>query len=391
MQQHFYYETFPLHPPPERLESLTSYLTRLAEANKLESISSLAEICFPDQAYSTLRHLRDYPLLTMELLQTVTTCTKGSLLKTTFYHLGKKFGHSIQPYLFPAFLSTSLAKYLRYCPRCITDQGFYSLAWRFTVLPGCHIHACRLLEECPHCRRSLPIFSPSLKIGICHHCRGELRAGKSEPLAEEKLRITHDVVQDLEYLLSPQPWETASTDMPQQIGQYFSSIRGMKHLTVKVVSDQLARWSIRTLEQGGDASGGTSFQGYLSYAQLLGFNFRDMFSSIVEKGLPTLEPSERNLQEQIRLAAETLQSQKKPVTQTAISQLLQLPANRVFGLPSIRAYWKQWKAQAIGGPKTRSNRQTKEQEEQVYQAIQTLIKIGEPVTFSHITDLRIRC
>ena len=40
--QQYYFDTLPIHPPPERLESLTSYLIRLAEANDHSDRDSFA-------------------------------------------------------------------------------------------------------------------------------------------------------------------------------------------------------------------------------------------------------------------------------------------------------------------------------------------------------------
>jgi hypothetical protein len=124
MDQQYYFDSLPLRIKPKRLESFTSYLTRLAKLNGIHSIPALQTVCFPDQSLNVVRNLRDYPLSEMRRLETVATCSEADLLATTFYHLGKKFGHSMLPRSLPAFLSSSLAENLRYCPVCIADQGY---------------------------------------------------------------------------------------------------------------------------------------------------------------------------------------------------------------------------------------------------------------------------
>ena len=42
-----FFDVLPVHPQPLPLESLTSYLMRLAEANHITSMTGLSAICFP--------------------------------------------------------------------------------------------------------------------------------------------------------------------------------------------------------------------------------------------------------------------------------------------------------------------------------------------------------
>lgn len=202
-----YYETFSLHPPPERLESLTSYIRRLAEVNHIRSLSALVITCFPDQTINKVSSMRDFPLASMKHLQTAAACSEEVLLATTFYHIGKKFGYTEFPALFPAFLSKRLAKCLRYCPHCLAELRYYHLTWRFSKLLGCPRHACHLLQSCAHCGQALRIMGPPLKIGICSHCRSDLKTGASTLLTEAELYNASKVAQDFEFLLSPQPRE----------------------------------------------------------------------------------------------------------------------------------------------------------------------------------------
>src|SRR5262245_20423143 len=115
----YYFDTLPIHPPPERLESLTGYLTRLAEANGILSIDGLSATCFPERDRRIARSIADYPPLSFTTLAHVTACSESLLRSTTFYHLGSKFGRSTHPQALSRFLSGSVAQYLRFCPACL--------------------------------------------------------------------------------------------------------------------------------------------------------------------------------------------------------------------------------------------------------------------------------
>jgi hypothetical protein len=57
----YYFDVLPLHPPPEYLEALTSYLMRLAELNGISSMDGLSALCFPHQDRRITRDIADYP------------------------------------------------------------------------------------------------------------------------------------------------------------------------------------------------------------------------------------------------------------------------------------------------------------------------------------------
>jgi hypothetical protein len=69
--------------------------------------------------------LADYPLTSFEEMPEATGCSKSQLLKTTFYHLGRKFGRSIAALRSDHFLLGSLVPCLRYCPACLSESSYY--------------------------------------------------------------------------------------------------------------------------------------------------------------------------------------------------------------------------------------------------------------------------
>ena len=234
--QQYYFDTLPLHPQPECLESLTSYLMRLGEANRLHDVYELARLCFPNQTFTYVLRLGDYPLSTPGTLSRVAVCPEATLRATTFYHLGTKFGRSSSAHALSVFLAGCIAKYLRYCPKCLDSRSYYSLTWRFLPLCGCPTHSCLLLDVCGHCSHPIRISPFPSKIGICPRCNGDLRACRSEALIPEESQSVRVFSQDLEYLLSPQPWEDTVLDKSIRLGQEFLRLRlsrGMKAIQVR--------------------------------------------------------------------------------------------------------------------------------------------------------------
>src|SRR5258708_4402334 len=156
----YYFDVLPLHPPPESLESLTSYLMRLAAYNGISSVDGISTLCFPHQDRRITRDIADYPPVSFGQLIIASTWSEEMLRTTTFFHLAAKFGRSTLPQPVSRFLSGCISQYLRYCPACVTEQQkpYYLLSWRFLIFTCCWKHRCRLLDMCKHCNETMPLF-----------------------------------------------------------------------------------------------------------------------------------------------------------------------------------------------------------------------------------------
>src|SRR5260370_29219508 len=238
----YYFETLPLHPQPHRLESLTSYLTRLAEENGFQS---LPLSYFLSQTLSISRGavVKDHLPPSLGILQGVTGCPEAVLRQLTFYHIGQKFGRPATPNA----LSKSIVPYLRYCPMCLAEpkNAFRSLVWRFLVLAGCNLHGCQLLSACTHCNQRIPVFGTPFRISKCPNCCGDLGQCVVEPLSEHDHEKVRTVSGDLEFLLTPQPWESTVIDIGRRLCQQFTRLCLMKYLKVSERCEQIHRTGVR--------------------------------------------------------------------------------------------------------------------------------------------------
>ncbi len=283
----YYFDVLPLHPRPEYLESLTSYLMRLAEDNGISSIDGISALCFPQQDRRITRGLADYPPVSFDKLTIVGACNEEILRTTTFFHLAAKFGRSTLPQPMSRFLSGCLDQYLRYCPRCFTEQRvrYYLLAWRFLMLTCCCKHKCRLLETCGHCDELIPLFTSPFKLGNCPKCQQSLKLCAAASVSDEaELEVTTHVHDDIIFLLTPQIWEVDSSSLIRRVGRRFAHLRKMKRLTAVEVASQIGvtLTVVEGMERGNFQSRGATLQSYFKYAHYLRLSLKEVFSDVID-------------------------------------------------------------------------------------------------------------
>ena len=281
MRKFHYFETLPLRPQPRPLESLTSYLIRLAEANGIRSTSAFSTLFSEDP--NTMRQLVDlidFPLLSFEAMPKVIGCSRPRLLALTFYHLARKFGRSIAALRQDHFLLGATAAHLRYCPHCLQESAHFSLTWRFHTLPGCARHACRFLERCGYCGEQLPLFGSPLKMAFCPACGRDLRACRTEPLTEEERRRALRHGGDLQFLLTFHACENDPL-LPRRVGGTLRYWRHGHSLSTKNVANRLgvAVGEIFAVERGTVKKPGARFCTYIRYAELFNLPLFHLFPS----------------------------------------------------------------------------------------------------------------
>ncbi len=283
----YYFDVLPLHPRPEYLESLTSYLMRLAAHNGISSIDGITALSFPHQDRGITRGIADYPPVSFGKLMIVAACTEETLRTTTFFHLAVKFGRSTLPQPTSRFLSGCVGQYLRYCPVCIAEQPvrYYLLSWRFLTVTCCRKHQCRLLETCGHCGEIIPLFTSPFTVGNCPRCRFDLKlcaaASESDAAALEASTQAHN---DIVFLLTPQPWEADSTGVIKRVGRRLAHMRHMKRQTAVEVASQIGvtLTIVEGIERGNFQGRGATLQCYFKYAHYVCLSLKEVFSDALD-------------------------------------------------------------------------------------------------------------
>jgi len=368
-----YLDTLPLHPQPEPLESLTSYLTRLIEANQLRLRQTLLKLCSPPGRSKMTIYTGDYPPVSFGALPEVACCPEPELLSLTFYHLGKKFDRLLKPWSLAQFLSESIAPHLRYCPHCLVERAYYALTWRFLEITGCPDHQCQLLDRCGHCGETVPLLPPTPKLGMCPTCGEDLRTCQTERLDEARLQTVRARCGDFAYLLSPQPCETRGERITGMIGEQFANWRQVRQLRIVDAARYLERSpSIIYYIEAGPQHRGVKLQWYVKYADFLQVRLQDIFEAVLP--CPSILTHEEKLVNKVQQAIVILEQQEAPITQQAVAQMIGVGGRSIFTTyPQIRNLWAEHKA------KWRRQREN-ELVNQVQQAIDCLKQQGKPVS-----------
>jgi transcriptional regulator with XRE-family HTH domain len=407
----YYFDVLPLHPKPRQLESFSSYLTRLAEANGIRFVKPLLGMFWNIQKFRQA----DCPPSALGNLPSSVACSEEILLSTTFFYLGKKFGQPGNPQILGLFLAGSVGSYLRYCPFCIKERSYYSLTWRFLCLPGCAEHHCTLLERCGHCGQTIPLFTAPLHMGICPSCQGDLRKLSSIPLTEQEWQRTITRSKDLAFLLTHQVWELESDRILIALGKHLMTKRLEKGLTQGEVADQL-RMPIghiglmeKGLKQPSDdriiSQRYVTFHRFLAYSEYLGVSCVEGFAQALERKEQTIQPRNhgrhalrkqaavahaQRMLEQVQQAVQDLSKLGLPITTKAIAQKVGICRRHLYSFPEVSMFLEQ-----IGCKQRHRQKKGSLGEEEVLelvrQALKQLEEQGQLATLSLVSTMtRIR-
>jgi transcriptional regulator with XRE-family HTH domain len=377
------WKRLPLHPQPRPLESLSSYLIRLGEANGLSSLSELDALAGAPLSGAGALLAPDFPPPSYGVLTQLTGCPEARLRRTTFLHLGQRFGRARHPLTLRRFLAGSLPSCLRYCPACLAEPSTpaYSLTWRFLSLPGCAAHGLALLDSCGHCGSALPLLPRAPRLACCPACGGDMRTCAAARLSAEAMQIAARRTRDLEFLLScPTPGATGSEAVG--IGKQFGALRQQRRLTITEAAQRMGgeEQVVLAMEYGSRFKQAT-FGEYLRYADALDCPLQEIFRQdrVHPPRSPTLETEEQVLT-QVEEAIRRLQAGSSPVLPGAIGELVGRSVRDLHKYPRVSTVLNRCKLER-GRQTVRFDRQREEELVQlVEQAIKQVEFLGKPVT-----------
>lgn len=316
----FYLDLLPAHPRPKPLESLHSYLKRLAQVNGIHHIQTFAH-------FTGLRQPKR--LLALHVPPSfgqfgrVTGCTEGELLALTTHFLACKFGREQTP---GRFLARSVVQYLRWCPDCLKQQGYYPLLWNFLHLPGCPTHGICFLDVCPHCQQSIALDAAALTWQSCPHCRGDLCHALAQPLTDDEQQVTRQHWDELMYLLTLQEWQQEpSRRVAEAARQRLGFLRRASGFQAQQVAKALGvrKNSVLAIENETRSGIGETLNDYLLYVDYLGLKLSDIFRESAETGyIHKDELFAEELLHRTRSAIWQLKVDAVPVTQKQVGERL---------------------------------------------------------------------
>ncbi len=340
MSHPYPFDCLAVHPPPEVLETLTSYMIRLAEANGIQSISHLRRLLAPKQHFRPhlMAKLSDLYMQDFPDLARAANCTVEQIRQTTFFHLVVKF-ESRQP---DHLLRDSLAPFLRFCPTCLREAPYYRLDWRFLTLTGCHRHQCALLDRCWHCHQTIPHLSHALVMARCPHCHADLKAGQTSALTAAEYALTQQRAQDLKYLLMPQDWESNVHDIRKGACAWLRVLRQEQHVSGLAMAQTLgiSEQALRYLECAQVERSNCPFEVYLALADHLQTTWSsvfEMFDQQPELPRDALSLRDGRLRQQMEQGLRELQESGEPFSKMALSRKVNLSPECFALYPQVQA------------------------------------------------------
>src|SRR6266700_6901828 len=380
------WKVLPLRPQPQPFESITSYIIRLAEANGLQSINELGTLA-GGMIFSYLKN-PDYPAATYPGLAQITGYPEERWFDMTFFHLLHHFGYVLNRYSLHRFFQGSLASSLRYCPLCLAAHApaYYSLLWRFLVLPGCIEHGVRFLDQCGHWGSPLPLLKCLPQLTKCLTCQGDLRTCEPSRLSDDDVEPTDRYTNDLKMLLTPSP-RPLEKEQAKLIGQRFQLLRQRRDLWIPEVAHLLARdrsvvRDIDYVSRFRQASLGD----YLQYAAVLGYSLCEIFD---EQSLGDLvaPPSEEQLLDQVKAAIRQLKARGKPILPGNIGDLLGMTGSRLKQYPRVKKLLTRCEKERRQEIFQVDLKREEELVKQVERTLKQLEARGEPIVLQHVCDM----
>ena len=386
-QKQAIWKVLPLHPRPQPLESMTSYITRLAEANGLQSLNELGALAGGMRLYN-LKRSPDYPAPLYSGLVQITGHPEERWLDMTFFHLVQHFGCAMNPNSCHNFLAGSLAPSLRYCPICLAEHApaSYSLLWRFLVLPGCIEHGVRFLDQCGHCGSPLPLLKCLPQLTKCLTCQGDLRTCESPRLDDDDVERTDRRTNDLKMLLTPRP-RPLEKEEAKLIGKRYQLLRQQRGLWIPEVASLMGRDTsvvrdidyVRRFRQA-------SLHDYIRYADILGYSQCEIFD---EPSLQDLVApfSEEQLLDQVETAIHQLKVRGKPILPGSVGDLVGMTGRRLKQYPRVKKLLNRYEAQR----KQEIVQFDIQLEEELFKQVEHILKQlearEEPIVLQHVCDL----
>lgn len=361
----FPFDRLPLHPEPYPLETLTSYLLRLAALNGFPTMASFSHFCFTDKELPFRRRLLDTPPKSLQRLAMITGQSEDRLWATTSQSLLNKFNRNHLSSSIPsAFLKNSQSHHLRYCPSCLADTLYIRLPWRFLMLEGCVHHQCQLLDTCGHCGSTLNLPSDPQHFGYCPSCQKPLHTSIPIPLTEEEHKITQSRYDDLVYLLTPQDWEEQPQAIAASIGPWLAFTRRQLNIPCLVIAQyaNTCKGFTHSVESGRTLSL-TTFDAYSRYLDALNLSWRNLFPVLINnfQDTPAILDNlwTQHLVQHAQSIIDRMIADNCLVTHTGLAQQLGIAFQTFLKIPEllvlIEAYqqsntpqqWRQQRSQAL--------------------------------------------
>lgn len=185
---------FPIRPKIEEGETLTSYLFRIAEANRTtfqlihETLSTHKKENTNTRVYYFL-DLMPHNQIDIYLLGNLLGMSEDEILSHTYYSAAEKFsnisGEELDSTLHQLSWLVETKKRF-FCRKCLESKKGFSLIWQVKGLQLCEIHNTNLESSCIKCGKVQPYIRNQMKEACCVLCSYPLSYGSIDGKIAEK-------------------------------------------------------------------------------------------------------------------------------------------------------------------------------------------------------------
>ena len=202
----YLYHLRPLGVGTERVESLTGYISRLAEAHSVPTSvlmrrELIPRVCQESAGSAKDRVAQNYSFIyDSYVLNGISDCPRtwvGTLGALT----SEKSLRVLTMLTWARVVSDIhlLRSSRAWCSQCFDSWRranvpiYEPLLWAIKVVTVCPVHECRLEERCPHCGRGSQALTAKARPGCCFRCRSWLVTAASyrQPAARDELKVAH--------------------------------------------------------------------------------------------------------------------------------------------------------------------------------------------------------
>lgn len=189
------YSLQPMATGNQHVESLSSYIMRVAEAHTVSVRTLIVKEIFPDlSTMPTNTHFSG-----LHSLNGMSACFEQWVAI-----LGKLTSRrdlcalTLLPWQRLLASDGILRRRRTWCPRCFWEWQrsgmpiYECLAWALAPVTVCPVHYVVLEQHCPHCRRPMLVLSAHAHPGFCAHCNGWLGDDSDAPTAPASAQVMED-------------------------------------------------------------------------------------------------------------------------------------------------------------------------------------------------------
>lgn len=151
-------------PRPYPMESLASYIIRLAENNYYPNVNWIFQMSglkkrgiYANVFSPKIDDLSKLCLLSETEEEVLWSMAFSSVNQSRFHSLNtvEAFGNIVP-------LCALKKNFVKLCPICLDESPYYRQVWNLSIVTVCPFHQCLLINRCPQCQQEIIWSRPSI-------------------------------------------------------------------------------------------------------------------------------------------------------------------------------------------------------------------------------------